>query len=147
MRISTKGLEALKVIEGFRPQAYRDVAGKLTIGYGHLIKKGEDFAGQTLTAHQAEVLLQHDIREAEDAVNDLVTFPLRQGQYDALVSFTFNLGRQQLKQSTLLAKLNAGSCCSVPDQLRRWVFAGGRKVGGLANRRAIEIKLWNGEDF
>lgn len=146
MRISTKGLYALKQLEGFRAQAYRDVAGKLTIGYGHLVKKGENFNGVTIDRLEGEVILMRDLAAAQEAVNHYVTFPLRQGQYDALVSFVFNVGVTAFKQSTLLRRLNAGSCCAVPDELRRWVRAGGRVVEGLKNRRETEIKLWNGED-
>lgn len=148
MRISTRGLHFLQQEEGFRAQLYKDIAGKATIGYGHRPEKGENFTGVTITRAEGEVLLLHDIREAEAAVNDLVMVPLKQCQYDALVSFTFNLGVTQLRQSTLLSLLNKGRCCAVPEQIRRFVFAGRPPVKskGLVERREREAKLWNGED-
>ena len=81
----------------------------------------------------------------DQAVNDGVTVALKPYQFDALVSFSFNVGVSAFKNSTLLSVLNEGKYDEVPGQLGRWVFSGGHKVQGLVNRRENEVKLWNGE--
>lgn len=136
----------IELIEGFRARAYRDVGGVWTIGYGHAIKPSEGHLKKAiLTREQAAELLKEDVRDAEDAVNTYVKVPLKQEQFDALVSFTFNVGGGALKRSTLLEKLNAGHCCAVPDELRRWRRAGGKVVAGLVARREKEIALYVGD--
>jgi lysozyme len=127
-------------VEGFRAQAYRDIKGNLTIGYGHLVQPGESFA--TLTREEGLSLLHADIAFAERAVQALVLVPLKQEQYDALVSFVFNVGWKQFSDSTLLRKLNAGHCCAVPDEMRRWTNKGN---AGMIARRKAEIALYVGE--
>lgn len=137
--ISLKGLTLIRQFEGFVPYIYLDSAGKKTIGYGHLVRDGEDFS--YITPEQAEELLRKDVGIAEKAVKQLVTVPITQGQYDALVSFTFNLGYGRLKSSTLLRKLNAGEGASA--EFDRWVYAGGEKLVGLILRRKAEQLLFN----
>lgn len=138
--ISNSGLLLIKQFEGFVPYVYKDAAGLDTIGYGHLIKAGEHFT--TITPHEAEELLREDVLEAERAVKRLVNVPINQRQYDALVSFTFNLGAGNLSSSTLLKKLNAGQLEEVPEQFNRWVYAGGQKLTGLILRRKAESILF-----
>lgn len=128
--------------EGFRAQKYRDVKGNWTIGFGHLIKPGENYDGITMTRTEAEQLLFADAQEAADAVNRLVTVPLKQEQFDALTSFVFNIGEGQFSTSTLLRKLNAGHCCAVPDEMRKWTAGG---IAGLIARRRAEISMYVGE--
>lgn len=140
MNLSPAGLEFIKRFEGLRLTAYQDVGGVWTVGYGHT---GPDvFEGRTIGAGQADALLRFDVRSAEDAVNELVAVPLSQAQFDALVSFTFNLGAANLRMSTLLKRLNAGEYDSVPSELMKWVHAKGKVVGGLVSRRAAEGALW-----
>ena len=107
MNLSAAGLQLLKKSEGFRDRTYLDVAGLPTIGYGHRLVHPECYPGG-ITQTQAEVILLWDVREAEQAVERLVKVPLSQGQFDALVDFTFNLGSGRLAGSTLLQNLNAG---------------------------------------
>ena len=141
MKLSTEGIELLKKAEGFRSRTYLDVAGRATIGYGHLLGAHEAFPGE-ITAAQAEALLAADVSQAEQSVARLVKVPLTQGQFDALVDFTFNLGAERLRSSTLLAKLNAGSYDTAAEELLRWDHAGAVEVAGLKLRREAEYRLW-----
>lgn len=105
MKISKAGIQLIKEFEGYSPIPYKDVAGLNTIGYGHLIKKGELFS--RVTAEQAEELLLKDLATAEKGVNTLIIVKLTQNQYDALVSFTYNVGVGALRDSTLRKYLNS----------------------------------------
>lgn len=142
MRISLAGLAHIKKWEGFRANRYLDSAGKPTIGYGHLIKAWESY--DTITQAEAEALLVKDVSAAESAVNRLVKVGLTQSQFDALVSFVFNVGQGNFASSTLLKELNAGRQTNVPYEMGRWVYAGGVWTAGLVNRRAGDIKVWQG---
>lgn len=141
MRISPNGLKKLMEWEGCVLHVYKDAAGLPTIGVGHLIRKGEDFS-TGLTTEQAQDLLQKDLVRFESVVNEKVKVPLTQNQYDALVSFAFNVGDGAFRQSTLLKRLNAGDYDAVSDQLMRWTKAGGKTCDGLIVRRRNEVKLW-----
>lgn len=138
-KVSADGIEFIASWEGFRADAYRDVVGIWTIGYGHT--EGVR-AGQRVTRREALGLLRLDARIAEHAVEHLVTVRLSQRQFDALVSFTFNCGTGALSQSTLLDLLNAGRYGAVPGELLKWVNAGGAPVAGLVNRRKAECRMW-----
>lgn len=142
MEMSDNGLALIKNSEGFRAAEYLDVAGKPTIGYGHLIKAGEDFSNG-VTEEQATELLQHDVAWAENAVNAAVQVPLNQNQFDALVDFTYNLGAGALQGSTLLKLVNQGDMAGAADQFPLWVHAGGKVQPGLVTRRKAEQDLWN----
>lgn len=148
LRTSDNGIAKIKQWEGFRAKAYRDGGGVWTIGYGHTSDAlFEVKPNSVITEEKAEELLRHDLREAEDAVNAYVKVPLNQNQFDALVSFTFNVGVGGKKQagfttSTLLKKLNAGDYDAVPKELARWNKDNGKVVAGLTNRRAAEAGLW-----
>ena len=141
MPISDAGLNLIKQSEGFRGQVYNDVAGIPTIGYGHRILPAEDFS-DGISEEEATALLLHDVDWAEHAVERLVTVALSQGQYDALVDFTYNLGAQQLANSTLLKLLNQGQYDDAGQQLLRWNKAGGKVQPGLTRRREAELQLW-----
>jgi GH24 family phage-related lysozyme (muramidase) len=137
--LSAQGLDLVKRFEGLRLAAYQDSAGVWTIGYGHT---GNVRPGQRITEAQAEQLLRKDVAWAEDAVRKNVDVPLSQGQFDALVSFTFNLGSGALQRSTLLKKLNAGDYAGAQAEFGRFVHAGGRVLPGLVRRRADEAALF-----
>ena len=141
MKISHTGLQLIQQFEGFEPQVYVDAAGYPTIGYGHLIRKGEDFS-QGISHAQAEAILRQDVAQAERAVQRLIRLTLTQHQFDALVSFTFNLGGGALQRSTLRRKVNGGYHAEVPPELLRWVWAGGRRLRGLIRRRQAEATLY-----
>ena len=139
MQISKAGLDLIKQFEGLYLKAYRCPAGVPTIGYGHTAGVA---MGQTITQQQADDYLRRDVRQFERAVARLVTVPLTQGQFDALVSFAFNLGEGALAQSTLLRLLNAGDYAGAAAQFERWNKAGGRVLPGLVRRRAAERALF-----
>lgn len=138
--ISKAGLELIKRFEGFSPIPYLDAAGLPTIGFGHLIRGGEIF--DTISRAEAETILRADVCHAERAVLRLTDVPLMDGQYDSLVSFTFNLGSGAFQRSTLRQKINREEHEAVPDEFRRWIWANGRKLRGLMRRREAEIKLY-----
>lgn len=139
-RINAAGLSLIKSFESLQLHAYQDVVGVWTIGYGHT--EGVK-AGQTITAAQADQFLLSDLSEAESAVERLITVPLNDNQFAALVSFTFNLGGGSLEISTLRKELNRGDYAAVPSQLALWVKAGGKTLPGLVKRRKAEAELWS----
>jgi lysozyme len=137
--ISDAGLQIIKDSEGLRLVAYQDTGGVWTIGYGHT---GPDVkVGQTITEARADELLRRDVVEAEDAVRKLCPITT-QNQFDALVSFTFNLGAGQLKESTLRRLHNEGDYFAAKLQFGRWVNDNGVKLNGLVKRRAAEAALY-----
>jgi lysozyme len=141
LRLSERGLVLIKEFEGFSAAPYQCSAGRWTIGYGHLIKGDERFL-QPIDENTAEALLREDIAQSEQAVGRLVKVALSQGQFDALVSFVFNLGQGAFSQSTLLRLLNAENYREAAKQFLRWDFAGGRRIAGLSRRRAAEKELF-----
>lgn len=139
-KTSRRGRKLIQRFEGFRDEAYKPHKDDVwTIGYGHT-KTAKP--GMVITKHKAALLLTGDLRDAERAVNTYVKVSLSQAQYDALVSFVFNVGAGAFKRSTLLGKLNSGQYSAVDDQLARWVYSGGRVFAGLVRRRAAEADLF-----
>lgn len=144
MKTSDAGIALIKRFESLRLAPYHDAAGCPTVGYGHLLswKKRADLSQwSTVTKEEAVALLKRDVARSERAVARIINVPLNQGQFDALVSFTFNLGARALRLSTLRRILNEGDYRGVPEQLRRWVYADGRKLRGLVRRREAEVAL------
>jgi lysozyme len=141
--ISKQGLDLVCRFEGFSPVIYICPAGYPTIGYGHLITEAnkEQFL-DGVDEDEALELLRQDVEVAERAVLRLINVPLTQGQFDALVSFTFNLGSGALQRSTLRRKVNREEHADVPAELMKWVWAGGRKLKGLVRRRHEEAILY-----
>lgn len=143
MRISEQGVRLIKRFEGLRLTAYKCPTGYWTIGWGHTYNVKP---GQKITKEQAEVYLKQDLVVAEDAVDKLVSTPLNQGMYDALVSFVFNLGAVRFKNSTLLRRLNQGAYDLVPDEFLRWVYGTvdgkTQKLPGLVERRTAEKEMF-----
>jgi len=154
--MSEHGLKLLEQWEGFEKKLYNDSAGLPTIGVGHLLTKSELSSGKIvingapvqydvgLSDQQILDLLKQDLAPVTQLVTNKVTVPLDQNQFDALTSFTFNVGGAAFNGSTLLKLLNQGQYHEVPAQLRRWNKSGGKVVQGLTNRRENEVKLWNG---
>lgn len=140
MDYSNSGLELTKSFEGLRLTAYRDGAGVLTIGYGHT--GPEVHEGLVITEAEAEMLLRRDMADAVAWVNGLVKVTLTQGQFDALVDFTYNAGRGSFRGSTLLRMVNAGDFKGAEGQFGLWVHAGGEVEPGLVRRRAAEAALF-----
>ena len=142
MELSAAGLDLLKRSEGFRSQTYLDVNGYRTIGYGHRLVPPEAFP-EGIDENDATAILEADVRAAEAAVVRLAKVPLSQGQFDALVDFTFNLGAGHLESSTLLKLLNQGLFDDAKQQLLRWDIAAGEENAALKARREAELVLWN----
>lgn len=141
MQTSPHGLALIRRFEGFSAQRYRCPAGMWTIGYGHVMVAGDP---KLVTREAAATMLVQDVRVAERAVMRLIAPPLRQHQFDALVSFTFNLGSGALQRSTMRRVVNAWRHEEVPEQLMRWVYAAGAKQPGLIRRRRAEGLLYTG---
>ena len=136
MTIDQAGIDFIKVWEGFSANVYEDVAGKRTIGIGHLILPSEDFPAG-ITIRQAEELLWHDLEAPELALQRLVPRSCTQNQWNALCSFAFNLGVGALEE------MLAHGWSEVSVQIPRWSHAGRVEVPGLVRRRAAEVKLFN----
>lgn len=143
MKIENNGIGLIKEFEGKRLVAYQDSVGVWTIGYGHTKTAYE---GRLAIKKTCERLLAEDLVEFEEYVDTLVKVPLTQNQFDALVSWTFNLGSGNLQESTMLRKLNYGDYESVPDEMRRWNKAGGEVLEGLTRRREAEALLFAAEN-
>jgi len=139
MNISNTGIDLIKHFEGCETEAYLCPAGVPTIGYGHI--KGVQM-GDSITEAQAHEMLVEELDEYESYINDLVTVSLNQNQFDAMVSWVYNLGGGNLKASTLLKVLNSGDYSGVPEQIMRWNKAGGRVLEGLTRRRQAEADLF-----
>jgi lysozyme len=140
--ITLQGIELIKYYEGFSPTAYLCPAGIRTIGFGHVIRQGEVFSSAGISREEAVEILRRDVVSAEQSVLRLITVPLMDGQFDALVSFAFNLGGGALQRSTLRRKINRGEHDEVPPELLKWCWVGGRKLVGLLARRRAEARLY-----
>lgn len=145
MKISQAGLELIKHFEGLRLDAYQDSVGVWTIGYGSTywpdgrrVKKGDRLANEK----EAETLLRATVADFERGVNRIVKVHITQNQFDALVSFAFNLGVAALEKSTLIRKLNQIDMIPVANEFSRWTKAGGKELEGLRRRRAAERELF-----
>jgi lysozyme len=155
MQVGQRGKNLFKEWEGLITHEYLDSGGAPTIGIGHLLTRSQRTSGKLviggravdyrdgLTDQQCWDLLDQDLGDSEGTVNEAVKVPMNQNQFDALVSFTFNVGDNAFRRSTLLKLLNQGQYDQVPEQLRRWIRDNGHIVQGLINRREKEIALWN----
>lgn len=139
MTASIKAYDLIKRFEGLRLEAYHCPGGVLTIGYGHTKDVRPEMK---ITTNEAETFLKSDIVVIESQLTTL-NLNLVQNQYDALVSFIFNVGFSNFKQSTLLAKIRINpNDNSIMDEFLRWVYAGGKVLFGLQRRRLAEMKLY-----
>ena len=138
-----KGLSLIKSFEGLKLDSYICPAGVPTIGYGTTKINGQAVkVPSTITESQANEFLQTDVKTFEQAVNSAVTVPITQNQFDALVSFTYNLGPGNLRSSTLLKKLNAKDYAGAADEFPKWNKSGGKELAGLTRRRNAERDLF-----
>ena len=147
MQVSDAGIELIKSFEGFRANAYPDPKSggdPWTVGYGTTkfpsgrpVKKGD-----YVTPAQAEMYLREDVKKFASSVDALVTVPLKQCQYDALVSFFYNLGATNFRKSTLLKKLNAKDYKGAADEFLRWVSPGSSVEAGIRRRRTAERTMF-----
>jgi len=150
MQISKEGICLIKKFEGCPTDdkgnaiAYQDAVGVWTIGYGHTKNVQE---GQKISEEEAESMLLHELMEYCKYVEDAVEVPLHQNQFDALVSWAYNLGPSNLNKSTMLKVLNRGHYEEVPAQICRWNKAGGKVLEGLTRRRNAESLLFEGKEW
>lgn len=153
LEFSDNGIAKLKELEGFRSKPYKDAAGKLTVGYGHLIVDGDGVGGEgdVINDLKATELLEGDVASAVSCVNECVTNnDINQNQFDALVIFTYNVGNHALHNSTLLKMVNAGNFVGASNEFMMWdkvhnsqgMFV---EVAGLKVRRQAEQDLFNTE--
>ncbi len=146
MKISQTGLDLIKEFEGFMPKAYLCPAGVATIGYGNTryndgtkVKMGD----KPTTKAEATAMLETQVNEVYgDAVNRYVDVKINQNQFDALTSFTYNLGAGNLKSSTLLKRVNAERHDDAANEFLKWDKAGGKRLAGLTRRRKAERSLY-----
>jgi len=147
MKTSDKGIKLIQAFEGFQPKEYICPAGKPTIGYGHVVQAGEKFG--TLTEQEASELLVKDLERYETAILRCVESSLLQNEFDALASFTYNLGINAFQNSTLLKKLNSEDYESAANEFLKWDKAtvNGKKVplAGLTRRRQAERQMFLGD--
>lgn len=143
--VTQNGLNLIKEFEGLSLTEYKDVVGYRTIGYGHLLRASEGYP-RGITEEDAENILKKDLGNAEWAIGQFITVPLNDNQFDALASFTFNLGGESLRSSTLRKKLNSGDYPGAADEFKKWVNAGGVPVEGLKKRREKERELFLKEE-
>lgn len=147
MQTSDKGRALIRAHEGLRLEAYPDAGygwDRATIGYGHTSQAGPPAVhrGMKITAAEADAILRADLKKFEGFVTSAVHVPLNQNQFDALVSFTFNLGPGNLRSSTLLRKLNAGDYAGAAAEFPKWNKSNGKVMPGLVKRRADEQALF-----
>ena len=143
--MKTADLSLIKQFEGLRLVAYQDVIGVWTIGYGTTrypngikVKKGD-----VITKAQAEDYLRNDVRKFELELDNLLQVKLKQNQYDALISFVYNLGSKNLSSSTLLKRINKNPLDpNIGVSWKQWINAGGKPVNGLKIRREKEYELY-----
>ena len=136
---SPDGLDSIKKHEGAAPVAYLDAVQVPTICYG---STRDVRLGTRATPAECEERLRVDTTYAGRGVARSVRVRITQGQYDALVSFVFNVGESKFAKSTMLAKMNAGDCYGAAREFDRWVYARGKRLNGLVSRRADERRRW-----
>lgn len=149
-QITDRGLKFIQSWETLKLKPYDDGYGYKTIGWGHRVKPGERFPKTGLTEYRAMDILMMDIKPCEDAVNDLVKVPLTPYQFDALVSFCFNVGTDMdadtipegFGDSALLKKLNEGNYQGAADEFPKWRKASGKVSKGLVKRRVQERNMF-----
>jgi lysozyme len=141
MNINSSGIKLITDFEGCKLNAYKDIVGVLTIGYGHT--GPEVHEGLVISMDDAIQTLKTDMAKFEDIVNSLVTVQINENQFSALIAFTYNLGKGPLQKSTLLKLLNDGNISDAGKQILLFTKAGGKVISGLIRRRRAEYNLFN----
>jgi lysozyme len=144
MNISQEGISLIKKFEGCELEAYKCAAGVWTIGYGHTKDVKE---GDSILKEDAESMLVHELQKYCNDVDIAVKVDLKQNEFDALVSWTYNLGPTNLNSSTMLRVLNEGKHDEVSAQMKRWNKASGQVKQGLVRRREAEALMFEGKDW
>ena len=147
MNISNEGINLIKRFEGVRNRPYRDCVGLWTVGVGHLIGDGKSLPeswNRTFTEEEINALLIRDLSRFERGIGMYIKVPLRQSEFDALCSFSFNLGLGTLQRSTLRQKLNRNDKEGAAKEILKYCRAGGKIVKGLQRRREAEYQMFLG---
>ena len=144
MKLSNNGYKFIATQEGVKNTSYPDVKGIYTIGIGFIMINGKAVTkGMSMSDDEIEKEFFVQITKYENCVNANVKSILNQNQFDALVSFTFNLGAGSLKSSTLLKKVNINPAdATIANEFAKWNKAGGKVIAGLTKRREAEAKLY-----
>lgn len=148
MKISQNGINFIKQWEKFEPKEYKCPAGKITIGYGHVLMRGESYSHLTggISEHLATNFLMQDLKPVEDTINKNVKVPLTQNQFDALCSLIYNIGSGAFNKSKGLILLNEDQLKAAQEEFfslsKGFVNIHGLPSNGLINRRKAEAKLW-----
>ena len=146
MQISQRGLDLIKRFEGFRSKPYLCPAGVTTIGYGSTYYEDGvkvKLSDRAINEEWAETLLKKTVIHYERGVDSMTQNNITQNQFDALVSFAYNTGLVNYKNSTLLKRVNANpNDPDIEKQFMRWVRAGGKVIKGLIARRQEEARLY-----
>lgn len=153
LRLSSQGWAMIAELEGKINTLYNDPANHCTIGIGHLVHEGPidgceaeaPFANGLSDEEVYRLFLEKDAPIYEEHVRRLITVPLFPSEFDALVSFTYNLGGGALEESTLRKVLNTGDYAQAAEEFKRWVFAGGQVLDGLVARREREAQLFKSQ--
>lgn len=145
MKVSEQCIKMIKHHEGFRRKPYQDPIGLWTVGVGHLIEDGKKLPkewNRELSDEEVDDLLYKDLKRFEAGIERLTKVSLTQGQFDALVSFSFNVGLGNFQSSTLRSKLNREDYKGASEEFPKWRRAGGKILPGLVKRRADEKALF-----
>jgi len=145
MKTGAAGLEVIKSFEGWSATPYLCPADIPTIGYGStwgMNGKRITMKHRAITKPEGDDLVRRELGHIERAIDVLITASLNQNQYDALVSFAYNLGTGNLQASTLRRKINLEDYDGAADEFPKWRKAGGRVLPGLVRRRAVERELF-----
>jgi lysozyme len=144
MRISSRGLSLIKEFEGLELEAYQDIVGIWTIGYGHTSMAGppDVVPGMEITESEASEILRRDLKQYEQGVEKAVKVSISQNMFDALVSITYNIGVNGMKSSTFIKRINNKDFEGAAEAMKWWNKAGGQVVAGLKRRREAEAALF-----
>ncbi len=144
MKTSVQGRSLIEAFEGLFLRSYKDSVGVWTIGYGHTTAAGGPrvVAGQRITSAEADKLLADDLSRVEKNITQVIKVPLKQYEFDSLVSFDFNTG--SLKKGSIDDKINTGNKQAAMDTLLQYNHAGGKVLNGLTRRRRAERLMFEG---
>lgn len=145
-KVGSHGFILIKTAEGYSPFIYKDSVGIPTVGFGHALRAGENIK-TPLMGPDAQALLEQDIRERTKGLNVLIKVPLTSNQFDALASFSYNVGISTFQKSSVLSRVNAEKHDQVPDRLILYDKAGGKVLNGLYIRRRAEAELYEDDDM
>lgn len=140
-------IDLIKSFEDCRLTAYQDAGGVWTIGYGHKMTPNVNHSGETITQAQADAYMLSDVRECARTISPWIYGPtggLLQGQFDACVSFAYNLGTERFRHSTLLKKINECNMFDAAEEFLKWNRAAGKVLTGLIRRREAERAMFLG---